>query len=103
MVPEFQPGASDVEVCATASVLVHVTAVPATTSSSLGTNALLPSVSAPEGIDTVDEDPDATGLGDGDGEGATGSGELLPQAVADITSADRRTRRNEDMCTSCPS
>src|SRR4051812_10149168 len=94
MVPEFQPEASEVEVCATESVLVHVTVVPATTSSWSGMNALLPSVSAPEGIDTVDHDPDTTGVDED--YGATGSDELLPQAVTNITSAAAtRTRRNE--------
>jgi hypothetical protein len=96
MIPEFQPGKSDVDVCAIASVFVHVTVVPAATVSSSGTNALLPRDSAPVGIDTDEEDAEPLGVGDGPRE----SGELLPQASIQISNADRRTRRSDDMCTS---
>jgi hypothetical protein len=100
MVPEFQPGASEVDVCDTESVFVHVTVVPAATSSSSGMNALVPSDSAPRGIDTDADDPEPPGVGDTAGDGPTGSGELPPQAVAQMKNADRRTRRGEDMYTS---
>ena len=68
-VPEFHPGASDVDVCETESVFVHVTVVPTATSSSAGMKARFPNVAAPTGIDTDDAVPPGAGEGDGDGIG----------------------------------
>ena len=57
------------------SVLVHVTVVPAGTSRSSGVKALFPSVDAPTGIATDDNDPLGADEGDGSGAGAgTGDG-----------------------------
>ena len=66
MVPEFHVVVSDVDVCDSESVFVHVTVVPSGTLSSSGANALLPSDSAPRGIETDDEGPDV-GEGTADG------------------------------------
>jgi hypothetical protein len=67
--------ASDVEVWATESVFVQVTVVPAATSRSSGVKALFPSVDAPTGIATDDDDPPGAGEGDSAGAGAgTGDG-----------------------------
>ena len=74
-VPEFHAAASEVVVCESRSVFIHVTVVPTCTARSPGTKALFPRNSAPTGI-TIDEDT-ATGGGvgaTGGGVGATGGG-----------------------------
>jgi hypothetical protein len=70
--PELQPVASDVDVCATLSAFIHVTVVPTATVRSEGLNALRPRVDAPIGIVTDDDGPlgEGVGAGTGDGEGA---------------------------------
>ena len=72
MLPEFHPGAFDVDVCATASEFVQVTVVPTATLRASGANALLPSVSAPIGIATDADGPPGAGAGEGEGEGVAG-------------------------------
>jgi hypothetical protein len=64
---------SDVEVCATESVFVHVTVVPTVTFSSSGTKARLPRVEAPTGMETEETGASGGGAGAGAGTGA-GSG-----------------------------
>ena len=49
---EFQRGESDVDVCVTESLFVHVTRVPTPIVRSAGTKARGPSVDAPAGMDT---------------------------------------------------
>jgi hypothetical protein len=71
--PEFHPWMSDVEVCATESVFVHVTVVPTVTFSSSGTKARLPRVEAPTGMETEETGASGGGAGAGAGTGA-GSG-----------------------------
>ena len=66
--PESQPFASDVDVCAIESVLVHVTVVPTGTVSASGMKADGPNVDAPVGIDTADDAPPVVDDGDGDGD-----------------------------------
>jgi hypothetical protein len=61
---------SDVEVCATESVFVHVTVVPTVTFSSSGTKARLPRVEAPTGIETEETGASGGGAGAGAGVGA---------------------------------
>lgn len=89
--------------CATTSVLVHVTVEPTGTLKSSGLKARLPRVSAPMGIETdVDGPPVGPGDGDGDGDG-TGEGaeaEYPPHAPVISTNADTSTRRDENMKTS---
>jgi hypothetical protein len=69
-VPEFHPGASDVEVWAIESLFVHMTVVPTATLRSSGVNARLPSVAAPTAIATDADGPPGVGAGDGvDGDG----------------------------------
>jgi len=101
--PESQVRVSDVDVCATTSVLVHVTVEPTGTLKSSGLKARLPRVSAPMGIET-DVDGPPVGLGDGDGDGdGTGEGaeaEYPPHAPVISTNADTSTRRDENMKTS---
>jgi hypothetical protein len=85
------------------SVFVHVTVVPTATFSWSGVKARFPSVAAPAGIETdVDDPPGAgVGVGDGVGEGAVDGDELLlPQAAANIRSAETTARRNNDIRTS---
>ena len=70
--PESQPFASDVDVCGTECVFVHVTVVPAGTVSASGMKAAASSVAAPVGIETEDDAPPVA-VGDGDagvGDGA---------------------------------
>jgi hypothetical protein len=76
IVPELHAPLFAVEVCATLSWLVQVTAVPTPTVKGLGPNAADPKLDAPEGIVTV---VDPGGGGDGGGDGAEGE-ELFPQA-----------------------
>jgi len=70
--PESHPLASDVDVCATPSVFVHVTVAPTATSTESGAKAVLVNVDAFSGIVTVvDAVPGVeTGPGAGDGAGA---------------------------------
>jgi len=70
MIPESQPLAFEVDVCATESVFVHVTVVPAAISRSSGMNARLPNTSAPVGMLIVDDELPGVGAGVGDGAGA---------------------------------
>lgn len=65
--PESQPAASDVEVWAMESVFVHVTVVPDAMFRSSGAKALFPSVDAPTGMTTDEDDPSCAGEGAGDG------------------------------------
>ena len=99
--PESQPAASDVDVCATLSVLAQVRVSPTATSASSGTKARFPSVSAPLGIETEDEEPpepdegDGVGGGDGIGDGDDGTdGEEEPHAVTNSTTQQTRRTRN---------
>jgi len=85
MIPESQPLPFDVDVWPTESVFVHVTVVPAATSSASGANARFPRTSAPIGMVTVDDEP--PGAGPGVGEGLDGDEESLPQASAPSESA----------------
>jgi len=97
-VPEFHPVESEVEVWATASVLIHVTDVPTATLSSSGMKALFPSGEAPAGIATDDDVLPVVGVGVGDGDGDTESDELLPpHAIARVKTAETIPRRNENM------
>ena len=68
-IPEFQPLASDVEVCDVESVFVQVTVVPTATSRASGVNALFPRASAPLGIETAADAPPGAGVGVGVGVG----------------------------------
>jgi len=100
--PEFQPVASDVDVWATESPLIHVTVVPTATFNSSGIKAAFPSAAAPTGIVTEDDGPAGVGAGAGEGAGvgdgpATGDEEFPPQAIADIKSADTRARRKDNI------
>ena len=70
--PESQLPWSDVDVCATESLLVHVTVPPTAISTWSGAKARVPSVDAPAGMDTGV--PPAAGAGVGAGAGA-GTGE----------------------------
>ena len=74
--PEFQPCPSDVDVCDTESVFIHVTVVPAAMFRSPGTKARFASASAPTGIATDAAGPPggggADGVGDGVGVGEAG-------------------------------
>jgi len=72
MIPESQPFALDVDVCATESVFVHVTVVPASISRVSGANARFPNISAPTGMLTVDDAPPGVGVGTGVGDGVDG-------------------------------
>jgi hypothetical protein len=75
-VPEFHPAASDVDVCDSRSVFIHVTVVPASMLRSGGVKARFPSRSAPTGIVIDAEGPGAGfGAGDGDGDGEVGGDE----------------------------
>ena len=58
---------SDVDVCAVASVFVHVTVDPAATLSASGEYARFPSVSAPVTIATDEATPPGVGVGAGEG------------------------------------
>lgn len=68
-IPESQPSAFEVEVWATESVFIHVTVAPTATFTSSGLNARFPSVEAPVGIVTDDEDGPGAGAGAGEGVG----------------------------------
>ena len=72
--PESHPAASDVDVCETPSVFVHVTVAPIATSTESGANALLVSVEAFTGIVTVEDTGPGVETGSGVGDGA-GAGE----------------------------
>jgi hypothetical protein len=67
--PESQTLASDVDVCATPSVFVHVTVEPAVTSTASGVKAVLVNVEAFTGIVTAEDVVPGAGDGDGAGEG----------------------------------
>ncbi len=77
MIPEFQPAASDVDVCEMESVFVHSTIVPTATVRSSGAKARFPRNSAPMGIVTDDDEPSGAGVG------AVGDGES-PHATASM-------------------
>ena len=96
--PESQPDTSDVDVCAVASVFVHVTVEPTATSSSSGMKALLPSEAAPAGIAT---DNDGTpGVGDGAGDGAVVGDEYPPpQAAPEIRINETQAMQNDRIST----
>jgi hypothetical protein len=68
-VPEAHRAPSDVDVCEVASEFIHVTVEPAEMLRSSGTNARLPSDSAPTGITTDDDGPLGAGAGAGAGVG----------------------------------
>ncbi len=95
MVPEFHPGAFDVEVCEVESVFLQITVVPTPTFSSPGEKALFPSDSAPTGIVTDEDGPPGAGGGDGSGDGA--AGDESPQAVANAKINETRARRSGNM------
>lgn len=99
MVPEFHPAAFDVEVCATESVFIQVTRVPAATVRFPGIYARSPSPAAFTGIVTVEDGSAGGGDGAGVGDGAAG-GDESPQASADIKRTEAKMRRNESMETS---
>jgi hypothetical protein len=83
-IPESQPLVSDVDVCATESLLVHVTVVPVAIARSSGAKARLPSACAPDGIVTEVGGPPGAGAGDGDGVGDGDAGDdeyELPHAM----------------------
>jgi len=100
---------SEVEVCATESVFVHVTVVPTVTFSSSGTKARLPRVEAPTGIETEETGASGggagagagvgagAGAGDGAGDGEFGNVELPPHAIENMRAADTRVRRADNM------
>ena len=125
-IPEFHPGASDVDVCASLSVFTHVTVVPIAMLRSFGTNARFPRNSAPTGIVTDEVTPGGgvgagggggvgvgagagVGAGVGVGDGAIGvgaigvgaigdgEGERLPQAIANTKTAEMTLKRNDNM------
>jgi len=74
--PESQPLASDVDVCATPSVFVHVTVAPTATSARSGAKAVLVNVLALTGIVTVEDAVPGVETGPGAGDGAgVGEGE----------------------------
>jgi len=89
--PESQPCASDVDVCAIESEFVHVTVVPAVTSTASGLYARLPSTDAFVGIVMDDE---ATGAGAGDGD-VDDAAEPLPHPAAKTSMVERIARRDE--------
>ena len=117
--PEFHPWMSDVEVCATESVFVHVTVVPTVTFSSSGTKARLPRVEAPTGMETEETGASGggagagagagagsgagagvgagAGAGDGAGDGESGNVELPPHAIENMRAADTRVRRADNI------
>jgi hypothetical protein len=95
--PEFHTVASDVDVCATESVLVHVTVVPTATSARSGLKAVLVNVDAPIGIETDDAGPDGAGDGAGSGEGEDGDEDPLPHAIVNISSIETTHTRIDDM------
>src|SRR5262245_53872358 len=99
MIPESQPFALDVDVCATESVFVHVTVVPAAISRLSGVNARFPSTSAPIGMLIAVDDPPGVGTGVGVA-GMDGDEESLPQATASTESAAATVRRIENMMAS---
>ena len=96
---EFQPVASDVDVCDVPSVFLHVTVVPASTVRSAGEKARLPRNSAPDGIVTADDGPPITGGGAAEGEvGVIGVDEPPPpQAEADAMRASMIAKRRDDI------
>jgi hypothetical protein len=96
IVPEFHPGPSDVVVCESRSVFIHVTVVPVWTARSAGSKALFPRNSAPTGM-TTDDTMVGVGVGVGDcvGDGDVGGDESPPpQAVADSRSRNTVARRS---------
>jgi len=92
-VPESHPRSSDVDVCETASVLVHVTVVPTETSARSGLKAVVVSVAAPLGIATDEAAPEGVGAGVGEGAGA-GEESFPAQAVVSISSSNPTDKRN---------
>lgn len=98
--PEFHPLASDVDVCDTESVFIHVTVEPTATLRSSGANARFPSVDAPIGIETDDDAPPAVGVGDGVGDGVVGDESLLLQPIASSRTTETAAKRNSDIRTS---
>ena len=64
--PEFHRLVSEVDVCATVSVLVQVTVAPAATVIGFGAYAFVERVEAPETIETVMPEPPVDGVGVGD-------------------------------------
>jgi hypothetical protein len=73
--PEFQPDPSDVDVCDTESVFIHVTVVPAAMFTSSGTKARFASAAAPTGITTDAAGPPDGGGADGVGDGVGEAGD----------------------------
>ena len=102
MIPESQPLAFDVDVCATESVFIHVTVVPAAISRLSGVNARFPNTSAPIGIVTVDDGPPVAGggVGEGFGEGEDGDEVSPPQATARRAIPAARAKRRKNMMAS---
>jgi hypothetical protein len=98
-IPESHPVRSDVDVWEIESLFVHVTVVPTSTFSSSGVKARFPSVAAPTGIVTDDDDPPGAGVGDGVGDGPVEGDEELPppQAAAKIRIPKTAAIRNENM------
>ena len=98
IVPEFHPGASDVVVCESRSVFIHVTVVPVWTFRSGGANAPFPRNSAPTGMTTDDDAPSGVGVGDSGGDGDSGDDESpSPHAVADSRKADAMASRSSNI------
>jgi len=93
--PESQLPWSAVVVCATVSVLVHVTVPPTAISSWSGAKARFPSVDAPSGIETGVPPPDGAGAGAGAGVGEGAAAEYpLAQALATTRTPILNSRRN---------
>jgi hypothetical protein len=91
--PESKALVSLVLVCAIASVLVHVTVVPAATVIGFGMKAPAPLFSAPDGIVTVFDEGAGVGLGDGlIGVGEDGDEE--PHPLASASNPTARVKRN---------
>jgi hypothetical protein len=88
-------------VCDTESVFIHVTVVPAVTFTVAGLNARSPSVDAPVGIVTDDDDGAGVGagggVGDGIGDGAVEGEEVPPQAPASMRTVDRTAIRDDNI------
>jgi hypothetical protein len=98
MIPEFQPGASEVDVCATASLFVQVIVAPGGMVTSGGAKARSPRNSAPARIVIVDLAPPGPGAGAGVGDGAgAGVEESVPHAAASMSASETPARRNDDI------
>jgi hypothetical protein len=96
IVPEFQPDSSEVDVCDSRSVFVHVTVDPVATLISSGMYARFPSDCAPTGIATAD-DESFDGVGDvGDG-AVVGDPSDPPHATTSADTVTTRAKRTKYM------